>query len=533
MPLGPQLLGLVDEAGMAATTDLAALIDAVTAAGGSVRLVGDTAQLSSPAAGGIVHDLVRAHGGVQLDTPVRFTDLAEARATLAIRAGDPDGLTFYAERGRIHTPANTLGTEQSVPEAAQPAGTDRDDVGDVVGSALAGWAADRAAGRDSLLMAGSNTLVTELNARARATRLAGTPATADGADTGLPEVQLRDGTAASVGDVVLARHNQRDLPITASAWVKNGDRFTVTALTGDGGLRVRHAPSRRQLTLPADYVAEHLQLGYAATIHLAQGATVDTTHTLLTGTESREQLYVALSRGRTANHLHLSRGPVDEGDPAHPALTPAARVSARPEDPLELLRAVLDRTDQRPSATSALTAAADTGRQLHAAVERYLDAHALAEAHSPRPGEQAAGGGPLPWLPPPPEPDPTAPDGGQLAEYVQQRADLVHALAATTTADHLPDTTWADQLRRADPDLARRLAVWRAATGVADHPRPVGPHASPTPEVRAELQRLLAAHLPDRDVSDRPLDSRPARIRHEQALRMPARHDGRARSIGR
>jgi hypothetical protein len=109
----------------------------------------------------------------------------------------------------------------------------------------------------------------------------------------------------------------------------------------------------------------------------------------------------------------------------------------------------------------------------------------------------------------------------------------VHTLASTITADDLPDTAWADQVRQAEPDLARRLAVWRSATGVADHPRPVGPHASSTPEVRAELQKLLAAHLPDREVSDRPLDSRPARIRHEQALRMPARHDGRARSIGR
>jgi hypothetical protein len=50
-----------------------------------------------------------------------------------------------------------------------------------------GWTADRGAGRDSLLLAGSNTQVTELNARARAARLAGTP------DTGQPEVRLRDG----------------------------------------------------------------------------------------------------------------------------------------------------------------------------------------------------------------------------------------------------------------------------------------------------------------------------------------------------
>jgi hypothetical protein len=192
-----------------------------------------------------------------------------------------------------------------------------------------------------------------------------------------------------------------------------------------------------------------------------------------------------------------------------------------------VLRTVLNRTDQRPSATSTLTDAADPGRQLHAAVERYLDAHALADAHRPCSGEQTASRGPLPWLPPPP------PNDGELAEYVQQRADLVHALAATITSDHLPDAAWADRLRQADPDVARRLAVWRAATGLADHPRPVGPHACSTPEIRAELQKLLAAHLPDREVSDWPLDSRPARIRQEEALRMPARHDARARSIGR
>jgi conjugative relaxase-like TrwC/TraI family protein len=525
--LGPQTLVLIDEAGMAATTDLAAVIDAVTDAGGSVRLVGDTAQLSSPAAGGILHDLVRAHGGVQLDTPVRFTDPAEARATLAIRAGNPDGLTFYADRGRIHTPATTLWTEESVPETATPADVFRDAAGEALDSALAGWAADRAAGSDSLLLASSNTLVTELNARARAARLAGT------ADTGRPEVGLRDGTAASVGDVVLARHNQRDLAITATEWVKNGDRFTVTALTGDGGLRVRHAPTRRQLTLPADYVAEHLQLGYAATIHLAQGATVDTTHTLLTGTESREQLYVALSRGRTANHLHLSASPVDDQDPAHPALTRTEGAATRPLDSLELLSAVLGRTDQRPSATSTLTAAADTGRQLHAAVDRYLDAHALAESQGSRLNEHAASGGPLPWLPLPPEPDPEAPDRGELAEYVQQRADLVHALAAAITADHLPDTSWADRLRQSDPDLARRLAVWRAATGVADHLHPLGSRNSPAPEVRTQLQVLLAHHLPEPDhVSvDPPFDDRLSRAQHQQAHRTAARRDGRARSL--
>ena len=36
------------------------------------------------------------------------------------------------------------------------------------------------------------------------------------------------------------------------------------------------------MVLPADYVAEHLALGYASTVHAAQGATVDTTHAVVT-----------------------------------------------------------------------------------------------------------------------------------------------------------------------------------------------------------------------------------------------------------
>jgi hypothetical protein len=236
-----------------------------------------------------------------------------------------------------------------------------------------------------------------------------------------------------------------------------------------------------------------VQLGYAATIHLAQGATVDTTHTVLTGTESREQLYVALTRGRQANHLHLAGTPADDEDPAHPVLRPAS-ASGDP-DPLQLLTDVLGRSEQRPSATSTLLEDATPGRRLQVTVDRYLDAHALAAGTPLPPGSRDAGG-PLPWLPPPPDPDRADPGGAELAEYLQQRADLIHALGGAITAAHLPDTDWATALRDADPDLARRLAVWRAATGAADHPHPLGPAPSSTPEFRARLHAELQSHLP-------------------------------------
>ena len=59
----------------------------------------------------------------------------------------------------------------------------------------------------------------------------------------------------------------------------------------NGDLTVRHTRSHRTVRLPADYVRDSTGLGYATTIHAAQGVTADTMHGLLTGRESRQQLY--------------------------------------------------------------------------------------------------------------------------------------------------------------------------------------------------------------------------------------------------
>ena len=39
---------------------------------------------------------------------------------------------------------------------------------------------------------------------------------------------LSDGNLASVGDVIVTRLNDRRLAMSATDWVKNGDRWTVT-----------------------------------------------------------------------------------------------------------------------------------------------------------------------------------------------------------------------------------------------------------------------------------------------------------------
>jgi hypothetical protein len=64
---------------------------------------------------------------------------------------------------------------------------------------------------------------------------------------------------------------------------------------------VRHTRSHLTVRLPADYVQASTGLGYATTIHAAQGISADTMHGLLTGQESRQLLYTMLTRGRHAS----------------------------------------------------------------------------------------------------------------------------------------------------------------------------------------------------------------------------------------
>jgi hypothetical protein len=53
-------------------------------------------------------------------------------------------------------------------------------------------------------------------------------------------VSLADGNRASVGDVIITHTNDRRLRLTATDWVKNGDRWTITGIGRNGDLKVRH-----------------------------------------------------------------------------------------------------------------------------------------------------------------------------------------------------------------------------------------------------------------------------------------------------
>ena len=131
-----------------------------------------------------------------------------------------------------------------------------------------------------------------------------------------------------------------------------GERVRVTGVR-DGQLSVRHTTSGLRTTLPAEYVAAHVDLGYACTVHTAQGLTADAMHGIVTGEESRQLLYTMLTRGREANHAYVVV--VGDGDP-HSLIRPE---TINPLTPTDVLERILARDESPVSASTALREAAN------------------------------------------------------------------------------------------------------------------------------------------------------------------------------
>lgn len=272
-------LVIIDEASLAGTFALDRITAHAAEAGAKVLLVGDHAQLQAVDAGGAFGMLVRDRDDApELVEVRRFRHDWEKHASLQLRLGDAAVIDTYMEHERV-------------------AGGDHEQMLD---TAYQAWKQDQTAGKVSVLIAETIETVTDLNERARSDRILAGLVTDGG-------VRLHDGTRAAAGDVVITRQNDRRLALGRS-WVKNNDRWHVTGAHEDGSLTVRRETSRWRstITLPAAYVAKHVDLGYAITAHRAQGATVDTAHAVVAGPEmTREALYVAMTRGREANTAYV------------------------------------------------------------------------------------------------------------------------------------------------------------------------------------------------------------------------------------
>ena len=499
---------VIDEAGMADTLSLDAVITFALERGAKVRLIGDDQQLAAIGAGGVLRDIEASQGALRLNELMRFRTPGEGAASLAMRDGRPEAVGFYLDHQRVHV----------------------GDLATMTDEVFDSWRFDRGQGRDSIMLAPTRDLVAQLNQRARAHRL-------EGAEAGT-SVRLSDGLEASVGDQVISRSNDRRLRVSPTDWVKNGDRWQVVDVHDSGAITVQHLRHQRMVTLPAEYVGSATELGYASTVHGAQGVSVDASHALVTDQISRQSLYTAMTRGAHENHVYLEV--VGDGD-EHNIIRPE---TIRPETATDLLEGILARDDSPVSATTQRRVDADPARLLGDVVSRYTDAlyfaaedllgvTAVAElekradevvpglsaqpawpalrAHlillsaqgadpiadlqhavTSRPldgamdpaavldwrldasGHRGAGAGPLPWLPAVPT---SLREHGTWGGYLAARSDLVADTAARVRASSDTPPAWARELGAQLPlEVLGDVTVWRAATRVDEQDlRPTGP----------------------------------------------------------
>ncbi|WP_166998744.1 MobF family relaxase [Paramicrobacterium fandaimingii] len=319
-------LVVLDEASLAGTGSLDRITGLAEQAGAKVLLVGDWSQLQAVDAGGAFGMLVHDRDDAPEITDVhRFSARWEKTNSLNLRHGRTSAIDTLIEHQRVRG----------------------GDLEEMVDAAYAAWRHDTRNGRASILLAESRETVTQLNERARADLIM------EGAITPGREVDLHDGTSASPGDRVITRENNRRLRSkNGRAWVRNGDRWTITAVGEDGSITVR--PDGRRfggsMVLPAAYVAEQVELGYAITGHRAQGVTVDTSHVVTTATTTRESFYVSMTRGREGNHAYVA---TDTADDAHVAPHPSGNPDASARS---VLYGVLQHVGAELSAHETITA---------------------------------------------------------------------------------------------------------------------------------------------------------------------------------
>lgn len=266
---------VIDEAGMVGTRQMERVLSHAADAGAKVVLIGDPQQLQSIEAGAAFRSLHERHGGVEIGEVRRQREEWQREATRELATGRTgDAIRAYDEAGMVHSAATR--------DVAREELIDR-------------WDRDRQGnpGASRIILTHTNDEVRSLNEASRdRMRAAGDL----GEDVAI-KVERGDRSFAS-GDRIMFLRNERSLG------VKNGTLGTIERVS-EQHMAVRTDDARRVAFDVKDY--RDLDHGYAATIHKAQGMTVDRTHVLATPGMDSHGAYVAMSRHRDGLALHYGR----------------------------------------------------------------------------------------------------------------------------------------------------------------------------------------------------------------------------------
>lgn len=288
--LSPKSVLIVEEAGMLSTKDLDAILAKVQRAKATVILVGGTEQLPAIGPGSpleLIASKVKAHAN--LKTNYRQLDAEDKKAVEALRNGNiEEALKSYSDRGKIIVSPDSEATRQKIVETWKEKGGIKQPASHII---LTQTRRDAA----------------KLNELCQQLRIE---------ETGISKRQIVElhQTRFAKGDRVMFHRSLRTLGI------ENGHAASVVRV--DAERKELTLKLERKLTAPqkakglkqvvtvkeSDLSPGQLTLGYAATTHKLQGATVDNAYVLAGGPMTSKQMtYVQLSRARKETTIFVDQ----------------------------------------------------------------------------------------------------------------------------------------------------------------------------------------------------------------------------------
>ena len=298
LPLDSRTILVVDEASTLSDRDLDTLMDMATTTGASLRLIGDPAQHSAIAAGGMFRVLCERHehDTPELTTTHRLQDPHDRAAAQALREGRVDeAFDELAAAGHLHVVGDDLTMYRHI---------------------LGRWWNAQHDGLDHPMVDRRNSTRRQLNRLAHLLRRVH-------GELGDDEINASGDRAFAVGDRITARAPNRDLHVETDrhAYVRNGALGTIVAVHQD-----RRDSAHDTLTVDFDGIG-HIEIprsffdlhqtaggrsdvgidhAYALTSYAVQGSTHDVSTSRVDATATRAETYVDITRGRHANHLYLT-----------------------------------------------------------------------------------------------------------------------------------------------------------------------------------------------------------------------------------
>jgi hypothetical protein len=160
-------------------------------------------------------------------------------------------------------------------------------------------------------------------------------------DSTSPGVRVARDQDVHSGDIIISRNNDATLTVEPGAQhrgsdridqVRNGNRWRVVGVDTTHGCAAGRLTEAARVIFEGDYLRWHITLGYATTLHAAQGITVGnvTTRgacfTVLSDKASRAMAYVGMTRGKDENHAFIYQPITGEADHEHVRVASGAEI---------------------------------------------------------------------------------------------------------------------------------------------------------------------------------------------------------------